>query len=164
MDPDCPLRFNLSHSGMLGTCALSVDCEIGVDVEQIRAMPDLFDIARQFFSPAECVDLKTAPPEQREAAFFSCWTRKEAYIKAIGGGISIPLDSFRVSLLPGEPVQLLSAPPQHGGPWTIQSFDPAPDYRGAVAYNKSPRQLVVRTTSAEEVFAVCAPRGVTRKR
>jgi 4'-phosphopantetheinyl transferase len=149
-DPDCNLRFNLSHSGALGTCAFAMDCEIGIDIEQIRAMPDLFDIARRFFSPEECKDLETVPPHAREAAFFDCWARKEAYIKAIGGGLSVPLDSFRVSLFEGEPARLVRARRDDAGPWTIQEFDPGPGYRGAVAYNEDPRQLVIHRTTAEE--------------
>jgi 4'-phosphopantetheinyl transferase len=149
-DPDCNLRFNLSHSGTLGACAFALNCEIGVDIEQIRTMPDLFDIARRFFSPDECKDLETVAADKREVAFFDCWTRKEAYIKAIGGGLSVPLDSFRVSLLEGEPAQLLRVRPGDPGPWTIQEFDAGPGYRGAVAYNEDPRHLVIHRTTAEE--------------
>lgn len=149
-DPDCRLCFNLSHSGQLGACALAVNCEIGVDIEQIRAMPDLLDVARRFFSPDECKDLETIAADKREDAFFDCWTRKEAYIKAVGGGLSVPLDSFRVSLLEGEPARLLRPRPGDPGPWTIQEFDPGTGYRGAVAYNEDPRHLVIHRTTAEE--------------
>jgi 4'-phosphopantetheinyl transferase len=151
-DPDCRLQFNLSHSGALAACAFGLDCEIGVDLEQIRPMPDISNIAQRFFSRDECADLDVAPAGQREACFFNCWTRKEAYIKAVGGGLSIPLDSFRVSLLPEEPARLIQARPEDGGPWNVEALDPPPGYRGAVAYNGVPRHLTVRRTSPESVL------------
>jgi 4'-phosphopantetheinyl transferase len=146
----CPLRFNLSHSGSLAACAIALDCDLGVDVEQMRPMKDLFDIAQRFFSPAECAALEAVLPGQEQLAFFNCWTRKEAYIKAIGGGLSIPLDSFEVSLMPGEPARLISN--REGDPhaWNIHAFDAGPGYRGAVAYNGAPRDLIVRRIDANE--------------
>jgi 4'-phosphopantetheinyl transferase len=148
--PGCRLQFNLSHSGTLGACAVAVDCDLGVDIEHIRQMPDLFDIARRFFSPEECADLEAVPLDRREFAFFNCWTRKEAYIKAIGGGLSIPLDSFCVSLIPNEPARLLSNCENDAHRWNIQEFDPGAEYRGAVAYSGPPRDLIIRRIEADE--------------
>src|SRR5262249_7235080 len=85
------VRFNTSHSGDLALFAATLDCELGVDIEHARAMPDLEEIATRFFSAEEKSDLLALPPDQREAAFFRCWTRKEAYIKAIGDGLAVPL-------------------------------------------------------------------------
>jgi 4'-phosphopantetheinyl transferase len=153
-DPDCGLRFNLSHSGSIAACALGVQCDVGVDVEQVRAMPDLLDIAHRFFSSEECKDLETVPAGDREVAFFNCWTRKEAYVKAVGGGLSIPLDSFRVSLLPGDSPRLLRYQTEDGVPWTIEAFDPGPGYCGALAYSGAPRQVVVRRTTAAKVLCL----------
>jgi 4'-phosphopantetheinyl transferase len=147
---DRGLQFNLSHSGMLAACAVASDCEIGVDVEKIRKMPDLLDIARRFFSPKEWADLESVPLDQQELTFFDCWTRKEAYIKAIGGGLSIPLDSFRVSLQPNEPARLLSNRENDAHRWNIQEFDPGAGYRGAVAYSGVTRDLIVRRIKADE--------------
>jgi len=149
-DAGCRLRFNLSHSGALGACAVAAECDLGVDIEHMRQMPDLFDIARRFFSPEECVDLEAVPSDQQELAFFNCWTRKEAYIKAMGGGLSIPLDSFCVSLVPNEPARLISNCENDAHRWNIQEFDPGTGYRGAVAYNGPPRDLIVRRIEAEE--------------
>jgi phosphopantetheine--protein transferase-like protein len=73
-------------------------CEVGVDVEQIRPLPDVHEIASRFFCPEEAAELISLPPDQRGQAFFLCWTRKEAYIKAIGDGLSAPLHGFRVTL------------------------------------------------------------------
>jgi 4'-phosphopantetheinyl transferase len=149
-DADSRLRFNLSHSGALAACAVALDCEVGVDIEQIHRMPDMFDIARRFFGADECADLESVADEEQEPAFFNCWTRKEAYIKAIGGGLSIPLDSFRVSLLPGHAARLLWNGENDAARWNIEAFDPGAGYRGAVAYNGSPRHLLVRRMKADE--------------
>jgi len=143
-------QFNLSHSGMLAACAVAAGCDIGVDIEQTRPISGLFDIARRFFSRAECLDLETVPAEQQVLAFFNCWTRKEAYIKAVGGGLSIPLDSFCVSLLPDEPARLLSNCENDAARWNLHAFDPGPGYRGAVAYTGYPRDLIVRRIKADE--------------
>ncbi|HTU43816.1 MAG TPA: 4'-phosphopantetheinyl transferase superfamily protein [Bryobacteraceae bacterium] len=153
-DTGCRLRFNLSHSGTLGACAVAADCDLGVDIEHMRQMADLFDIARRFFSPEECGDLEAVPHDQQQPAFFNCWTRKEAYIKAVGGGLSIPLESFRVSLAPNEPARLISNCENDAHRWNIQEFDPGADYRGAVAYSGPPRDLVVRRIEAEEAAGI----------
>jgi len=124
------LRFNLSHSGGQALYALAVDCEVGVDLERIRPMPDCESIAERFFSAAEQRDLRSAPPRQREAAFFTCWTRKEAYIKAVGDGLSLPLDSFRVSLLPSEPPTLDARGDSQE--WSLFDVSPGQSYAAAL--------------------------------
>src|SRR5437879_4068688 len=92
------LKFNLSHSAGVALIAVAIDSDVGVDLEYIRAQSDYTDIARRFFSAAE-VDYLTALPSHLYAeAFFSCWTKKEAYLKACGEGLAIPLNSFSVPL------------------------------------------------------------------
>ena len=152
----CALRFNASNSGNLAAYAFTTGCEIGVDVEQHRAVRDLEHIAHRFFSPEEAAELLDLPATDRDTAFFNCWTRKEAYIKAKGGGLSIPLDSFRVTLRPGAEARMVtlegSAEAARG--WTIHHFIPAPDYTGAVAYPDKPRVLQARpVASVEELLA-----------
>ena len=129
------LHFNVSHSGDVAAYGVSVDGELGVDVEMHRPMPDMEPIARRFFSATEYEDLLRVPETERSAAFFDCWVRKEAYIKALGGGLSIPLDSFWVSLAPGQPAALLGVTDRSEEPreWLLEAFRPAPDYSGAVA-------------------------------
>ena len=105
------LRFNLSHSHDAALIGVTLGREIGVDVERIRDDPDLEQIARQFFSQAEQSALATLPVNLRQRAFFDCWTRKEAFVKARGDGLSLPLDQFDVSLRPDEPVRLLATRP-----------------------------------------------------
>lgn len=102
------LRFNVSHSGGVGLFAFTRGREAGVDVESLREDFASREVAQHFFSSREVTALCAIPPEQYTRAFFNCWTRKEAYIKALGEGLSHPLDSFAVSLAPGEPARLLS--------------------------------------------------------
>jgi 4'-phosphopantetheinyl transferase len=96
-----PLEFNLSHSGQLALVAVARDRSLGVDIEQVRDLGELLDLADQHFSPQERTGLRSLPPGERRAAFFRCWTRKEAVIKACGEGLSYPLPSFDVDLAPG---------------------------------------------------------------
>jgi 4'-phosphopantetheinyl transferase len=129
------LRFNSSHSQGLVLYALARGREIGVDLEYIRPLPDLEPIAERFFSAGEVAALRALPPGQRVEAFFACWTRKEAYLKAIGEGLLRPLDQFQVSLTPGEPARLLhvEGDPQEPARWSLQALTPAPGYIGALA-------------------------------
>src|SRR3984957_15367111 len=141
-DP-CLLRFNASHSGDLAAYAFTTGWEIGVDVERYRALPDLENIARRFFSSEEPNELLELSLTERTPGFFNCWTRKEAYIKAMGGGLSIPLDSFRVTLVPGAAARMVSLDGSNhaAGHWTLHDFTPAPDYAGAIAYPDDPRSI-----------------------
>ncbi len=124
------IRFNLSHSGGLALVAITLDCELGVDIEKIRPMPDLQDVARRFFSI-------------REAAFFRCWTRKEAYIKTIGDGLSAPLDGFAVSLRPDEPARLihLNGDAAAARAWSLHDLEIDPGYAAALAYRDARREV-----------------------
>jgi len=128
------LQFNLSHSHELALFAFTLGREIGVDLEFIRPMPDLEEVATRFFSTNENAVLNRIPVRQKVEAFFTCWTRKEAYIKARGEGLSMPLNEFDVSLSPGEPAALLNVRinPQEVNRWSLQALDPAPGYIGAL--------------------------------
>ncbi|HEX2191395.1 MAG TPA: 4'-phosphopantetheinyl transferase superfamily protein [Longimicrobiaceae bacterium] len=128
------LRFNVSHSGEMALYAFSRGRELGVDVEEVRPMEDGLQIAERFFSQAEVAAFRALPAEVRDEAFFNCWTRKEAYIKAVGEGLSFPLHVFDVSLAPGEPACLLaSRDPREAERWSLRGLpDPAPGYRAAL--------------------------------
>ena len=144
--PPSAIAFNLSHSGQLAMYAFTRDCALGIDVEHVRPVADLQAIAARFFAPAEAAELLELPATpQRERAFFSCWTRKEAYVKAIGTGLSTPLDSFRVTLRPGEPPRLaaVGGDPAALAGRRLHAFEPAAGYVAALAYRDAPRPLLV---------------------
>ncbi|OGQ77556.1 MAG: hypothetical protein A3F90_11835 [Deltaproteobacteria bacterium RIFCSPLOWO2_12_FULL_60_19] len=131
---DSSLRFNLSHSHGIALYAFSRDREIGIDVEQVRSNADAEKIAERFFSAQEVAVFRDLPACQREKAFFDCWTRKEAYIKAKGDGLTAALDAFSVSLSPGEPAALLHVrdDPREVSRWSLRELEPGPGYAGAI--------------------------------
>jgi 4'-phosphopantetheinyl transferase len=135
------IRFNVSHSGQMALYAFTLGCELGVDVEELRELADAESIATRFFSAAEVSELLSLKPDDRGLAFFRCWTRKEAYIKAIGDGLAIPLDRFQVTLLPGSPAQFVQIASDMGTAtdWTLHHLDLARGYIGALAYRDSQR-------------------------
>jgi len=127
------LRFNVSHSEGLAVYGFAWQREIGVDVEALREVDGAEAIARRFFSRRESQAFLALPPADRPVAFLNCWTRKEAFIKAIGEGLSHPLGAFDVSLEPGQPASLLRVGerPGHESGWALHAFDPAPGFVGA---------------------------------
>ena len=127
------LHFNVSHSHGMALFAVALDRELGVDVEHVRADFATGEIAQRFFSPGEVSVFNALKKEEQVAAFFRCWTRKEAYIKAIGRGLSEPLDAFDVTLAPGEPAALLRAQRGDVARWTMFDIDAGADYAGALA-------------------------------
>ena len=132
--PACEgLRFNMSHSHGVALFAVALDRELGVDVEHIRGDFASEDIARRFFSRVEVAAFNALEKEEQVAAFFRCWTRKEAYIKAIGRGLSEPLDAFDVTLAPGESAALLRAERGDASRWTMFDIDAGGGYAAALA-------------------------------
>jgi len=129
------LRFNLSHSHGLALFAFARGHELGIDVERIRPEVASEQIAERFFAPGEVAALRALPDHLRTTAFFRCWTRKEAYIKALGKGLAIPLAQFEVSLAPEEPPALLRTQPdpREAARWTLQELDPGSGYAAALA-------------------------------
>ena len=130
---DTKLRFNMSHSHKVGLLALTEESVIGVDVEHIRADFATEEIARRFFSRCEVDVFNTLANEEQVAAFFRCWTRKEAFIKATGRGLSQALDGFDVTLGPGEKAELLRAEDDDASRWSLCDIDVGPDYAAALA-------------------------------
>ncbi len=129
------LNFNLSHSHTAALLAVTTAANVGVDIEQIREDFPCLEVAKHFFSHREQAALAALPPEVQPQAFFDCWTRKEAYIKARGEGLSLPLDQFDVTLTPGQPAQLLHTRPEEGEArrWTLQAVPVDAGYAAAVA-------------------------------
>lgn len=137
--PSSRIRFNVSHSGKLAVYALAYDCDLGVDIEHVRPVPDADQLSKRFFSPEECEDIIKLLGMARAAAFLRCWVRKEAYIKAVGSGMSIPLESFRVSALPGHLAIL--PPPGETRDWRLRDLCVGPEYIGAIAFPAPDRAL-----------------------
>ncbi len=128
------LRFNLSHSHDCALLALAQGREVGVDIEYARPLEDADLIATQFFSQAERDALFALPPEQKQAAFYRCWSRKEGVIKALGLGLSMPLDSFDVTLAPDAPAQLLAMRDATASAtaWTLYDLPPVAGFATAL--------------------------------
>jgi len=133
---DLPVRFNVAHSHELALCAITLAGEVGVDLEYTRRhVSDIDRIATRFFSINENAVYYSLPALDRRAAFFRCWTRKEAFIKALGEGLSHPLDRFDVTLAADQPAALLQidGDAAAAAAWTLLHLDPTDDYVGAVA-------------------------------
>jgi 4'-phosphopantetheinyl transferase len=129
------LRFNVSHSRELAVYACAIDRDLGIDVEYMREDFASEEIARRFFSAREVTALRSLPHTERTHAFFNCWTRKEAYIKATGKGLSQPLDSFAVSLAPGTPPALywVEGDTSEAGRWSFRDLKADEGYAAVVA-------------------------------
>lgn len=129
------IRFNVAHSHGVALYAVTRGRQVGIDLEHIRFDLAVAEIAERFFSRREAATLRTLPIEVRREAFFRCWTRKEAYIKARGEGLSLPLDHFDVSLAPGEPAAVVATrqDPSEASGWSLQELTPAPGYLATLA-------------------------------
>ncbi|MEO8163817.1 MAG: 4'-phosphopantetheinyl transferase superfamily protein [Betaproteobacteria bacterium] len=141
-------RFNVSHSRDIAVFAFCRGREIGIDVEAIHRVYCADTIAQQFFSRNEVQAYLALDPRDKEAGFFNCWTRKEAFIKAIGDGLHYPLDSFDVSVSPHEPAAILrldDAQATDGG-WCLRSFSPMPGYVAALVVERC------RTAANDETY------------
>jgi 4'-phosphopantetheinyl transferase len=125
---DSKVCFSVSHSREMGLFTFASDGEVGVDIEQVKPDFNGMEIASHFFSSEEIAALAKLPPELRVEAFFGCWTRKEAYVKARGQGLGIPLRSFTVSFADSN--QLLRD--ETGVAWSCYALEPAPGFAGAV--------------------------------
>ncbi len=138
------VHFNLSHSAGVALLGFTRCGEIGIDIERIRLDFDDQAIGGSFFSSVERAALAALPVAARVEAFFACWTRKEAYLKARGDGLSIPLDQFDVSLAPGEPARLLGARGyvEDIARWNLFDLKPESGYAGAVCVSGTVNSLV----------------------
>lgn len=150
------ISFNLSHCGATALLAFTSGCELGVDVEAIRPLPDLLDLARRFFCAEETDELLAVPAASRARAFFSIWTRKEAYVKATGHGLHTPLDRFRVSLdAPARFVYLDGDSPRY---WMLHDLAAVPAHAAALAYRDAPRPVeLLPHVNAAELAETYAP-------
>ena len=145
--PGNPIHFNVSHSGELAVYALCEQLEVGVDVERVRHLNDLEPVARRFFDPAEFAELMAVPEEDRPRAFFNCWTRKEAFIKALGSGLSYPLNHFQVTLAPSTPARFvhIEGQPAETLRWSLHDIPVDHGYVAALAVQHPECRLNVQT-------------------
>jgi 4'-phosphopantetheinyl transferase len=137
------LRFNVAHSDDLAVIGLTEEDRLGVDVERVRSLRDIDELAQTVFSRRELDVFHSLPIASKRRAFFNGWTRKEAFVKAVGEGLSHPLDDFDVTLRPGEEVRLLElrgSPSQAAG-WSLFELSPMDGWVGAVAVETSDAAL-----------------------
>lgn len=129
------ISFNMSHSHEVAVYVIADGCPVGIDVEFMDTSKADLSLAKNFFSPFEIRELMRLPAEDRPRAFLACWTRKEAYIKARGEGLSIPLNCFDVSLAPGEPAALLESRHEsdNAAHWRLYDINLGRDYVAALA-------------------------------
>lgn len=134
------LRFNLSHTAGRALYSFAVGRELGVDTEALRPLPHMDALARDVFSAAELAEWLAVPPDRRVEAFFNGWTRKEAFVKALGRGLDFPLKAFDVSLAPDHPARLLRCETEGGAVsrWSMSAWSPEPGYVAALVIDRAP--------------------------
>jgi 4'-phosphopantetheinyl transferase len=125
------LQFNVAHSGEMAVLAITSGMQVGVDLEEVRPIADALEIARSTFSRKEFEALERMPDNERHNGFLRCWTRKEAYVKALGEGLHLALDSFDVSVAPESDADI--ALERSDGHWSLHHFEPSSGYIGALA-------------------------------
>lgn len=139
------LRFNLSHTEGLIACAVTIGREVGVDVEHVERRLT-HDVPGRFFAPREVRDLRARPEPEQQSVFFDYWTLKEAYIKARGFGLALPLGDFAFKLAPPAPPSITFEPALDDDPTTWQFFQdsPTPRHRLGLAVRRTGNDLPVR--------------------
>ena len=142
------LQFNLSHSGSRALVGVSPKAAIGVDVEALRPIPDALRIARAHFARAEAEALAALPPEAVGAAFTGLWTRKEAVVKALGAGLSLPLDRLALTLPPAPP-RLVAIAGDDPEAWSLHHLEPGPGTVGTAAI-RAPGAAIARCTLPQD--------------
>jgi 4'-phosphopantetheinyl transferase len=159
------LRFNLSHSGDLGLVAVAWGREVGIDVEAVRPLDDLEGLVSRCLSDSERAAYAELPEPARLSAFYQAWVRKEAFLKALGTGLSRPLDSFDVTLRPGDPPRVVrvGGEPSLAGRYTLHALSPAPGFAGALAVEGTEAGLRLRGwVTPEAVEEIDGSRGQGR--
>jgi len=141
------IEFNLTHADGIVLIAMSENGRVGVDLEGPRRLPGWLKVARRYFSKAEAAAIEQLPTADREAAFFACWVRKEALVKATGGGIATGLGSFDVNVFPNQRARLLASrnPEIRVDEWQLLDLDCGPGRSACVAAeSRCPIELVWR--------------------
>ena len=131
VNPPIPLRFNISHTKGLIACALTLSVDVGIDVEYIKRKTSYLKVADYKFAPSEVAELNKQPRDNQRSRFFDYWTLKESYIKALGGGLTIPLDRFSFDIKSHQDIDMHFDEPTIEVPsqWQNWLFDAATDHR-----------------------------------
>jgi 4'-phosphopantetheinyl transferase len=139
------IEFNLAHSAGTAIYAITRDRPVGIDIELVDHEFPIESVAERFFSKVEVAAFRSLPRDMQRIAFFKCWTRKEAFIKALGDGLSCPLADFDVFLTPGERARLLKVrwAPEEASRWCMEDIDSVPNCAAAVVFSGSPCRLHV---------------------
>lgn len=134
--------FNVSHSADCALIAIAHDGVLGVDIEAVRALDDRDALAGSVFSASEIACLRSLPAAERDRAFFVCWTRKEAFVKATGDGLARPLADFDVTVAPWESPRLsIAADPSEAARWMMASLEPLPGFESALVADGDGRRV-----------------------
>jgi len=151
---DAQLDFNLSHATGVVTCAVTLRREVGVDVEDTRRVPIEYGLFRHYFSASEVADLEALPLNQRSRRFFEYWTLKEAYLKATGLGLSLPLDAFSICLQPGRRARICFAPAiaDDAASWQLEQFVVEGHVLIALAVRRRGPDVAVRVREFESLL------------
>lgn len=144
VESECKIQFNVSHSNEVAVVAITTECPVGIDIECISELPELEQLASAFFCPEEFAEIVSFPLAERSFAFFSRWTRREAYVKAIGAGLSLPVESLPVTAS-GSPANFDQAGLEGSSneSWVLEDLNLAPGYAAALAYCGEYRPLSI---------------------
>lgn len=145
------LSFNLSHTDGLVACAIAREGDIGIDVETIDRVADDSDVARRYFSASEAAAIERCAPDARRMRFIELWTLKEAYIKAVGEGLSRPLDSFAFEFEEDDTLRFHASGAARGESWRFALFAPSPRHRLAVAIRSSSAAASLRLSRFDDI-------------
>lgn len=164
LNSSSPIQFNLTYADGLAVIGVATHCSVGIDVERIRDLADLERVAERFFTFPESARISSLPLPARRRAFFHCWTRKEAYLKADGRGLSLAPNSFELEMFSGQTGLSQEPPVTTVDPrlWTVQELPSTPDYSAALAHSGAPRAWslfsVSTLTSLSQITYRCADR------
>jgi 4'-phosphopantetheinyl transferase len=138
------LQFNLAHSNDWAVYAFGWDMPLGIDLEHVRPMPDVDDLAKRFFSPSESTLIHSLFDDQKWETFFTIWTCKEAFLKASGSGLTLPLDQFEVSPKANGGMKLtsISGNLKSAARWRLETFKPLADYQSAIAVENHSGKII----------------------
>ncbi len=138
-----PVRFNVSHSAGNALIAVAHGREVGIDLEETHPKEDLLALAERFFASSERAAVASAAPSDRPSIFYRIWTRKEAYIKACGEGLSLALDSFAVPVVPDTDTALVASArgPAELARWQLHAIPSPPGFAAALVIEPGPVHL-----------------------